>query len=66
MVSSFFAPTSPMVIKAELVGLLGSKGRPYWNTLSEFIKAKISRTEFEERVTEWVNTPRLGKPCRSK
>ncbi|CAE6473428.1 unnamed protein product [Rhizoctonia solani] len=59
MVSSFVTPTSPLVIKAELVGLLGSKGRPYWNTLSEFIKAKISRSEFEERVTEWLNTPRL-------
>ncbi|CAE6403315.1 unnamed protein product [Rhizoctonia solani] len=59
MVSSFTTPTSPLVIKAELVGLLGSKGRPYWNTLSEFIKAKISRSEFEERVTEWLNTPRL-------
>ncbi|CAE6428069.1 unnamed protein product [Rhizoctonia solani] len=59
MVSSFLTPTSPLVIKAELVGLLGSKGRPYWNTLSEFIKAKISRSEFEERVTEWLNTPRL-------
>lgn len=66
MVSNFLTPTSPLVIKAELVGLLGSKGRPYWNTLSEFIKAKISRTEFEERVTEWLTTPRLGKLTKSE
>ncbi|CAE6339839.1 unnamed protein product [Rhizoctonia solani] len=60
MVSSFLtSSSSPIGIKAQLVKLLGSKGRLYWNTLSEFIKAKISRSEFEERVTEWLNTPQL-------
>ncbi|KAG9087938.1 hypothetical protein FRC06_002301 [Ceratobasidium sp. 370] len=53
------SPPSPLAIKAELVGLLGSKGRPYWKVLSDFLKAKISRIEFEELVTEWINTTRL-------
>lgn len=59
MVSAFLSSPSPLAIKAELVGLLGSKGRQYWRVLSEFLKAKISRTEFEELVTEWINTARL-------
>jgi uncharacterized lipoprotein len=61
MVSAFVSSPSPLAIKAELVGLLGSKGRPYWRVLSDFLKAKISRAEFEELVTEWINTARLGK-----
>ncbi|QRV89028.1 transcriptional regulator of RNA polII, SAGA, subunit [Ceratobasidium sp. AG-Ba] len=60
MVSAFVSsPSPPQAIKAELVGLLGNKGRPYWQTLSDFLKAKISRSEFEEFVTEWINTPKL-------
>lgn len=65
MVSAFLSSPSPLAIKAELVGLLGSKGRQYWRVLSEFLKAKISRTEFEELVTEWINTARLGRPDSS-
>ncbi|KAG9126280.1 hypothetical protein FRC07_004132 [Ceratobasidium sp. 392] len=53
------SPPSPLTIKAELVGLLGSKSRSYWKVLSDFLKAKISRVEFEELVIEWINTTRL-------
>ncbi|KAG8729465.1 hypothetical protein FRC12_020961 [Ceratobasidium sp. 428] len=53
------APSSPLAIKAELVALLGPRCRSYWKVLSDFLKAKISRIEFEELVTEWINTTRL-------
>ncbi|KAG8725690.1 hypothetical protein FRC12_024128, partial [Ceratobasidium sp. 428] len=53
------APSSPLAVKAELVALLGPKCRSYWKVLSDFLKAKISRIEFEELVTEWINTTRL-------
>jgi hypothetical protein len=65
MVSASVSSLSPQAIKTELVTLLGSKGRPYWRVLSDFLKAKISRAEFEELVTEWINTTRLGKTCPS-
>ncbi|EJD48306.1 hypothetical protein AURDEDRAFT_86147 [Auricularia subglabra TFB-10046 SS5] len=46
-------------IKTQLAAELGSNGRPYWRTLSEYLTAKISRQEFEDIVKQFLNVPRL-------
>lgn len=53
--------TSPLEIRKQLGSALGKAGLPYWNKLRDFLVGKLGRSEFEELVRQWINTPELGK-----
>ncbi|KAG8996328.1 hypothetical protein FRB90_012760 [Tulasnella sp. 427] len=51
--------TSPLEIRTQLGSALGKAGLPYWNKLRDFLVGKLGRSEFEELVRQWINTPEL-------
>ena len=51
---------STSTIKSKLALGLGPKAPRYWTLLKDFLRANISRTEFDEQVRECVDTPSLG------
>jgi hypothetical protein len=51
---------STTTIKAKLATGLGPKATRYYSTLQSFLAAKISRTEFDEQIREYLDTSQLG------
>jgi hypothetical protein len=47
-------------VQQKLALALKSNGKPYWNTLKDFIQGNISRCEFEEIIRQYITTPHLG------
>lgn len=52
---------SPAEVKAALAMALGPNAESYWRTFSDFLQAKISRAEFEDLISERLNTPHLSQ-----
>jgi hypothetical protein len=52
---------SPAEVKAALAIALGPNAEPYWRTFSDFLQAKISRAEFEDLISDKLNTPHLSQ-----
>ena len=68
--------SSTSTIKGQLNVALGPKATTYFNALSQFVSARISRQEFEDSVRQALDAPNLGtsiprvarriaKACRS-
>ncbi|KAH7890734.1 transcriptional regulator of RNA polII, SAGA, subunit-domain-containing protein [Phlebopus sp. FC_14] len=51
--------SSTSTIKSQLNGALGAKAQGYFEALSQFVSAKISRTEFEDAVRQALDAPNL-------
>lgn len=51
--------TSTSNIKSQLTTALGDKGALYFNIFQHYLKASISRQEFEDQVRECLDTPHL-------
>ncbi|OJA10687.1 hypothetical protein AZE42_01061 [Rhizopogon vesiculosus] len=51
--------SSTSTIKSQLNAALGQKAQGYFETLSQFISGKISRTEFDESVRQALDAPNL-------
>jgi len=66
--SSTMSLTSTGNIKSQLTAALGDKGPPYFSTFQLYLKASISRQEFEDQVRECLDTPHLraSSCCSSK
>jgi len=56
--------TSTGNIKSQLTAALGDKGPPYFSTFQLYLKASISRQEFEDQVRECLDTPHLRASSR--
>lgn len=52
---------APAEVKAALAIALGSNAEPYWRTLSDFLQGKMSRAEFDDLMSERLNTPHLSE-----
>jgi len=52
--------SSTSTIKSQLNTALGQKAPGYFETLSQFVSGKISRTEFDEAVRQALDAPNLG------
>jgi len=52
--------SSTSTIKGQLQVALGAKAKEYFDALSQFVSAKISRTEFEDVVRHALDVPHLG------
>ena len=52
--------SSTSTIKGQLQVALGAKSKAYFDALSQFVSAKISRTEFEDVVRHALDAPQLG------
>ena len=61
--SSTMSLTSTGNIKSQLTAALGDKGPPYFSTFQLYLKASISRQEFEDQVRECLDTPHLCASC---
>lgn len=57
--------SSTSTIKSQLNTALGQKAQGYFETLSQFISGKISRTEFDESVRHALDAPNLGRSNHS-
>ena len=53
--------SSTSTIKGQLAAALGAKATAYFDTLSQFVSGRISRSEFEEAVRQSLDSPNLGK-----
>ena len=53
---------STSTLKSKISLGLGEHAPKYWTALREFLTAKISRTEFEDEVRQYLDTIALGKP----
>ncbi|KII87194.1 hypothetical protein PLICRDRAFT_112502 [Plicaturopsis crispa FD-325 SS-3] len=51
--------SSTSTIKSQLTASLGPKAPGYFDTLNQFITAKISRTEFDDLVRQAIDSPTL-------
>lgn len=51
--------TSTSNIKSQLTTALGDKGALYFSIFQHYLKASISRQEFEDQVRECLDTPHL-------
>ena len=51
--------TSTSNIKSQLTTALGDKGALYFSIFQLYLKASISRQEFEDQVRECLDTPHL-------
>ncbi|KAI6149792.1 transcriptional regulator of RNA polII, SAGA, subunit-domain-containing protein [Pisolithus tinctorius] len=51
--------SSTSTIKGQLHAALGPKAQPYFEALSQFVSAKISRGEFEDAVRQALDAPNL-------
>lgn len=56
--------TSTSNIKSQLTTALGDKAPPYFSTFQLYLKASISRQEFEDQVRESLDTPHLRASSR--
>jgi hypothetical protein len=52
--------SSTSAIKNQLNAALAQKAQGYFETLSQFVSGKISRTEFDESVRQALDAPNLG------
>ena len=52
--------SSTSTIKGQLNVALGPKATGYFNALSQFVSARISRLEFEDSVRHALDAPNLG------
>ena len=52
--------SSTSTIQGQLNVALGPKAPEYFNALSQFVSARISRQEFEESVRQALDAPNLG------
>ena len=52
--------SSTSTIKGQLNVALGPKAAGYFNALSQFVSARISRQEFEDSVRQALDAPNLG------
>ena len=51
--------TSTGNIKTQLTAALGDKGPIYFGAFQQYLKASISRQEFEDRMRDCLDTPHL-------
>ena len=51
--------TSTGNIKAQLTAVLGEKSPLYFGAFQQYLKASISRQEFEDQMQDCLDTPHL-------
>ena len=52
--------SSTSTIKSQLRTALGVKASGYFDVLQQFVAGKISRTEFDDSIRQYLDAPNLG------